>query len=680
MTKFVLDWETFYDSKAGYTLRKMTTEEYINDPRFHAFGFSLSMEGAKAVWVPEGKIEKVLHWLNLQDHTVIAHNAQFDMAILTWKYGIKPKFIIDTISMARGVLGSDERMSLDALCERFGIGRKTDTILHMDGVRYPNPALAKKLGEYACNDADMTWGLYEKLKPHVPPVEMVVIDMTTRMFSEPSFVLDKGPILRELEVGEIRKRELLLRANCTMEDLRSDPKFADLLAKLGVEPPKKLSAKKTAKAAEIAAAEGKEALPVYTWAFAKSDADFKALADHDNELVQWAVEARLGLKSTIKQSRAERFLGIADRMGVMPVALTYYGPPTGRYAASTSAKVNMQNLPALRGSKDPDAGLLRKALLAPPGKMAVVSDASQIEARLVVWQAGQTNVVEAFAQGRDVYSEMASTIFGRHVDRKANPDDYIQGFIGKAVVLGCGYGLGHMKFAAMIYAGMLGGPQILFDQKMVDQLGASVEGYSRFISKKPDMLARLVELKPAAVSMEDWIMHAACAFKIINVFRESNPMIPAYWEKGESMLRAMYNGSDEKIGLFQMDKDRLMLPNGMWLHFKGLEYDRKEGYTCLRKKEGRIKRIKTYGGHVVENLSQSLAGAYVKEAMARMYVKYGHRPILQVHDEVVVITDEDRAEQTLAEVNQCMETVPSWAPGLPLAAEGDFARSYGEAK
>lgn len=679
MSYFVLDFESYYDSKQKYGLRQCTTEEYINDPRFHAFGFSILRDGGNPLWVPEEKIEYMLRQLNLHEHVVIAHNAQFDMAILNWKYGVKPRFIIDTLAMARAVLGNEERLSLEELGVRYGIGTKGDAVLHMDGVRHPGTTMTHKLAEYAKNDATMTWKLWEVLKQGFPKLELVVIDITTRMFTEPSFVLDKTPILRELELGKERRERLLLQASCTLEDLRSDEKFAGLLQGLGVTPPKKLSVKKTAAAAKRAEAEGKVSEPVYAWAFAKSDVDFKALGAHENELVQWAVEARLGLKSTIKQSRAERFLSIAQRMGVMPVALTYYGAGTGRYAASSSAKVNMQNLPAIRGSKDPDAGLLRKALRAPPGKVVVVSDASQIEARLVVWQAGQERMLEVFRTGGDPYSVMASQIFGRHVDRKKNPDDYVPGFIGKCVTLGCGYGLGHLKFGSMIYTGMLGGPSVLFDDVMVDTLSVDVDRYSRYIAGKPDMLSRLVELKPAGVETEPWVKHMACAFKIINTFREDNPEVPEYWKTGERMLRAMLIGSDEKIGHFQMAPNKLMLPNGMWLHFKELQFDKKDGYSCLRKKEGRVKRINVYGGSVVENLSQALAGAYVKEAMVRMFLK-GHRTILQVHDEVVCIADADKADQVLCEVNECMETVPAWAEGLPLAAEGDWALSYGEAK
>jgi len=674
MDYFVVDFETFYDSKSGHTLSKQTMEEYINDPRFHVFGFSVKKNGGKSLWVPEEKVSTLLRQLKLHEHAVIMHNALFDAAILNWKYGIKPKFIVDTLAMARGALGNEESLSLSSLADRFGIGKKGDAVLHMDGVRQLSPQMMHKLGEYACNDADLTWELWLKLKEGFPKVELVVIDITTRMFSEPTFVLDKNCILRELELEEQKKEKLLAQAQCTMEDLRSDAKFAVLLENLGVDPPKKLSVKKTA-AAQV---KDPAALPVYTWAFAKSDPDFKQLQEHENEMVRWLVDARLGLKSTIKQSRAERFLKIADRMGVMPVALTYYGASTGRYSASSSEKVNMQNLPAARGSKDPDVGLLRKSLRAPDGKVVIVVDASQIEARLVAWQAGQKNLVEAFAQGRDVYSEMASVIFGRKIDRKKNPDDYIPGFIGKCVVLGCGYGMGHVKFGATIFSGMLGGPRVLFDDSMVSTLGVDLNDYARYVQKSDVLRRQLSETKPASVSIESWIKHAACSKRIIDTFRANNPAIPEYWKLAEEMLYAMWKGHDGMIGLFEIHKNFLVLPNGMKLYFKELEKTQ-DGFTCLRKKEGRVKRVKMYGGAVVENLSQALAGAYVKESMVRAYLK-GYRPILQVHDEVVVVADESDAENAFRVVSACMETPPSWASGLPLASDGGFAGSYGECK
>jgi len=668
MSLFVLDWETFYDSKAGYTLSKMTTEAYINDPRFYCFGFSIKKDGGKSVWVPGSKVVSALEKLELDKHVVISHNAPFDMPILNWKYGVKPKFIIDTLAMARGLLGTEERLSLAALGERYGIGKKGDAVLQMDGVRHPSRELECYLGEYACNDADMEWDLWLELKKHYPLVELKMIDITTRMFSEPSFALDAGPIDREIALAEERKSKLLASADCTLEDLRSDDKFAELLIALGVEPPKKLSVKKSAKAGH----------PVYAWAFAKSDVDFKHLGESDDELVRFAVEARLGLKSTIKESRSLRFKKIQERMGTMPIALDYGGAATLRYTASKSAATNMLNLPRAIGN-DPDSGLIRKALVAPEGKTVLVADSSQIEARILVWQAGQTNVVEAFAQGRDVYSEMASVIFSRHVDRKKNPDDFVPGFIGKAVVLGCGYGLGHMKFASMIFTGMLGMKGIQFDEKMVEQLNTSISSYVKFLSGKKDLVAQLEENKPAKLTNREWIIHAACAFRIINMFRENNPMIVAYWKLGDRLLNSMLTGDGATHGIFLTRKDAVLMPSGMWMHFKELERDKEGQYSCIRRKDGRVQRIKQYGGKVVENLTQNLAGIVIREAMVKMN-DTGMRPVLQVYDEIVVIGDEEKAEADLEKMLAIMSETPAWAHGLPLAAEGDFAKSYGEAK
>lgn len=676
MKTYVLDFETFYDSKDGYTLKKLTTEEYINDPRFHAFGFSVGVfdgknpHNRKVAWVPEAAIEKVLNSLDLENSAVICHNAAFDLAILNWKYGIKPKFCCDTLSMARILLGPTERLSLEALAERFGVGQKGKAILNMDGVRFPSADLLKDLAEYAILDSELTHGIYYEMGRLFPnPEEFQAIDFSVRMYTEPSFVLDESKIKREIFLQEEQKKQLLASAGCTMEDLRSDNKFAQLLIGLGVEPPKKLSVKKSAKA-------GKD---VYAWAFAKSDADFKALANSDNEMVRYAVEARLGLKTTIKASRAERFAGIAERMGVMPIALDYAGANTHRYAASSSAKVNAQNLPAARGSEDPDAALLRKALVPPKDKAIIVTDLSQIEARMLAWLSGQTDVVESFAKGGDVYSEMASEIFSRPIDRKKVKAHFIPGFIGKSVVLGCGYGLGHVKFGGMIYSGMLGMKGILFGPEMVEELGVDLLNYAHLLENYEDLAEGFSRNKPAALSAFQWLTHLACSKVIIDKFRQSRPMIPRYWKTCEKMLESMWLGQEDTYGPVKTIKDAIILPNGMPMHFKELERDEDGDFSCLRKKEGRVQRVNLYGGKVAENVCQALTGVVIKSAGVRM-AKAGFRPILQVHDEYAALGGLSEIEKHKAIVHQCMVQVPYWATGLPIAAETSHAMSYGDAK
>jgi len=100
----VVDFETRWSSK-DYTLSKLTTEEYIRDERFETIGVGVKEDGQDAVWVAgtHDKIKKYLDSLNLHEHLVLAHNAMFDAAILNWRFDIRPRGWLDTLSMARAL-------------------------------------------------------------------------------------------------------------------------------------------------------------------------------------------------------------------------------------------------------------------------------------------------------------------------------------------------------------------------------------------------------------------------------------------------------------------------------------------------------------------------------------------------------------------------------------------------
>src|SRR5690606_2260190 len=174
------------------------------------------------------------------------------------------------------------------------------------------------------------------------------------------------------------------------EDLMSNPKFAALLQQRGVDPPMKISP-----------TTGK-----VTYAFAKSDLDFQALAKDPR--VADLCEARIRVKSTIGETRAVRFLEAGKDGMCLPILLNYSGTHTHRWSGGN--KMNLQNLK--RG------GELRRSILAPDGHVIVVADSAQIEARVLAWLAGQDDVVEAFRNKCDLYSEFASFVFGYPVDRK----------------------------------------------------------------------------------------------------------------------------------------------------------------------------------------------------------------------------------------------------------------------
>ena len=408
MKVITLDFETYYSQQ--FSLSKMTTEEYIRSPEFEVIGVAVQVDDGEPVWF-SGNKEKTkgfLDGLKLDENIVVAHNASFDCAILSWIFDIRPKRIVDTLSMARALHGTEVGGSLKVLAEHYGVGEKGTEVLNALGKRRIDfDAQSLQLyGEYCINDVALTYSIFNKMVGSFPITELRLIDLTIRMFTEPALELNRVLLAEHLTNVLKEKEQLMSVVDVDREELMSNDKFAEILKKFGVEPPTKISPKT-----------GKEA-----WAFAKTDEEFKALLDHDNPSVQVLASARLGIKSTLEETRTERFIGIANR-GLLPIPLRYYAAHTGRWGGDD--KVNLQNLP--RTSR------LKYAIHAPDGYLMINSDSSQIEARTLAWLAEQNDLVDAFEKGEDVYKIMASSIYGKPV-AEINKE---QRFMGKTTILGC---------------------------------------------------------------------------------------------------------------------------------------------------------------------------------------------------------------------------------------------------
>ena len=412
----VLDFETFYDK--DYSLRKMTPVEYILDPRFECIGCSVTEgDDGVSVFLEEdelrgyllGKREAQKRGGNL---VVISHNALFDMCLLAWRFGILPDLMIDTMGIARAKVNAfTGSVSLASVAQHLGLGVKGDTLGKVAGLHKADIKAAGLWGaysRYACNDGDLCRDIWKRFRGDFPKDELLVMDMVLRMAVTPRFKLDQGLLAEHLAKVRADKRTLLARTGLTTrDDLMSDDKFAAALHSLGVEPGTKTSPKT-----------GKE-----TYAFAKTDPFMADLDEHENPDVQALAAARLGFKSTGEETRTQRLLSIARLTwpgdlgtGWMPVPLKYSGAHTHRLSGDWS--INAQNLG--RGSP------IRFSLEAPDGYVVVVADASQIEARLVAWQAGQDDLVDAFAKGRDVYSEFAGQkVYFRTVSKETPKERFV---------------------------------------------------------------------------------------------------------------------------------------------------------------------------------------------------------------------------------------------------------------
>jgi len=602
-----IDFETYYHER-DFTLKKMTTEAYIRDPQFEVVGVALQTEGERPKWFSGTKAQtkEFLESWNLHENIALAHNAAFDMAILNWHFGIKPKRIADTLSMARAIHGTEVGGSLAALALHYGVGVKGEEVGKVSGMHridFDAEALAR-YGSYCENDVTLTLDIFKKMAADFDVSELRLIDLTIRMFSEPVLKLSLPSLEQHLKQLKQGKADLMSKMLIEKEQLMSNPKLAEVLISLGVEPPMKISP-----------ATGKE-----TYAFSKTDEGFKALLEHDNVIVQNIVAARLGVKSTLEETRTQRFIDIARR-GLLPVPLRYYAAHTGRWGGDD--KINMQNLG--RNS------LLKYAIQAPEGCMIINSDSSQIEARTLAWLAEQNDLVDAFERGEDVYKIMASSIYGK--DAKDITKD--ERFVGKTTILGCGYGMGAKKFQ--------------------------------------------IQLQTFGV-----VMPLGETERIISVYRSTYEWIPILWRQAGMALEAMMEDKTVPLGragvLVVEGKKGIRLPNGLYLKYPNLRVWTKEGKSELvydTKKGKATIPTRIYGGKVIENVCQALARIIIGEQLLKVAKKY--KVAMTVHDAVTAVVPKEESFTALEYVEICMRLRPHWALDLPLNCESGIGQSYGEA-
>lgn len=615
MSFITLDFETFYDNETGF--KKQNTEEYINDPRFHVIGVGIKVDDGETKWYSQlGGVASALNGIDWSSSAVLCHNAMFDAAILSWHYGVRPAFIFDTLCMARAIHGVDAGGSLAALAQRYALGEKGSEVVNAFGKGYHDftPDELAAYGEYCKNDVELTYALFHKLAPGFPDSEYELIDMTIRMFTEPTLRVEDALLVERLDDIRDEKHGLLGDLMGTLnldseEDVRamlaSNKKFAALLELRGIPVPLKISP-----------TTGKETL-----ALAKTDEGFIALQEHEDPVVQQLCAVRLGTKSTIEESRIERFISIGERnQGLLPIPLKYYGAHTGRWSGQDG--INMQNLP----SRDKRKKALKNAIIAPDDQYIINCDSSQIEARVLAWLAGQDDVVRQFANGEDVYSTFASKIYNRPIS-KADP---VERFVGKTCILGLGYGTGA--------------------EKLRHTLKTSPPG--------------------ANLSVEE------CK-GIVDLYRSVNYHIVDLWRECDQALDAMMGGVNAPFilgstGAVAITKDGILLPNGLYIRYPNLRIN-DEGKKVYDSRRG---PVNIWGGAMVENIVQALARIIVGVQMIELR-REGYTPRLTVHDAAVCLAPITGIDSAIATITKVMSTAPKWAAGLPVACEAKYGLSYG---
>jgi DNA polymerase I-like protein with 3'-5' exonuclease and polymerase domains len=645
----VIDFETRWDRK-DYTLSKMTTEQYIRDERFKAFGMCMKFlnDEEPAEWVPHDRIPDVLKTYNWNNTAVLAHNAQFDVAILSWVYGVKPCFVFDSLSMARALRGIEVGNSLAKLADEFGLPEKGNAVHSTDGLEELTPEIEAELAAYCQHDTFLCEEIFKRLIKGYPVNELRLIDLTLKMFINPVLELDKEMLNAAITEEKTRRTNLLTKLGIEETALASNQQFADVLLSMGVTPPTKVS--KTT---------GREAL-----ALAKNDALFQALLNSDNEDVALLCEARLAVKSTLERTRAQRFLDISSR-GRLPVPLNYYGAHTGRWSASKGSGLNLQNLK--RGS------FLRKAIMAPEGYMLVVCDLAQIEPRVLAWLAGYDVMLDIFRAGGDPYAAFGAQMFGIPGLSKDSHPDLRQS--AKSALLGAGYGLGWAAFAAQLLTGFLGAPPTRYDKTFAKQLGADAEYVQKFTDWEVN-LEKLADI-PHNCTDQELFVHAVATKKIIDKYRDAADPVVQFWSICQNLIhRSLMNGDEVPYKCVTFKKEEVVLPSGLSLRYNDLKGNPDD--------KGRVQWVygpsskKLYGGKLTENIVQAVARCVMTDGMLRIQERYPC--VLTVHDEVVCLVPEAEAEDAKTWVLAQMVMEPTYMPGIPLDAEADVAHRYGDAK
>lgn len=608
-----VDFETYWDT--AYSLRRMSTPLYVRDPRFLAFGAAVKIDRKPAQWVSGQNLRKLFGIIDWSQVILYGHNLIFDGFILSDGYDVVPARYVDTLALSRAVIGNKlRRRGLHEVGEFLGLGGKLDggkALNDMRGVNQPDAEQLNRLAHYAVRDIELTYNIMKKLVPQFPTGELPVQDWVVRMMTQPRLEFD--PTLLEMAYLEEveRKKELLAGLSLDRTAINSNDQFAELLRAEGVEPPMKIS--KTT---------GKE-----TYAFAKTDQQFVELEDSGNPRIAALVQCRLGVKSSIEETRAKSFLDLANTGKSFPVPLNYSGAHTHRL--SGGAKLNFQNLG--RKSK------IRKAIVAPRGHVCVVADSSQIELRISAAIVGQTDLLDALKAKRDPYGEFGTDLFGKEVSSTVNKDLRL---VSKIAVLQLGYQSGPPRFKAAVWTetNKLGTPMSLTDKMAKD----IVYGYRRRFSKYKEGWEHLT----------------------MQLMRMSNYLAPTNLP------------TDPPLDWYN---DSIVGPSGLALNYPQLrqQADLDEGRTVFAYTDGAGTQF-IYGGKLLENLSQFLAREVVTWQTTQILKRYFVS--MQVHDELVLVVPGAEADECSKFVRTVMSTSPPFWPDLPVSCDVKCHEIYGEAK
>lgn len=693
-----IDFETFFSEDYSLTKKDMTYLKFIKHQFFKIQSAAVRIGNGKTHYFRTAEeirdyIEEAL--IENPDLVLVAQQAFFDGGIVRYHFGLEFKYCIDLPSLSRAVWPNAMFHNLNAIGERLYPGdkskQKNDDIAFTKGVYNWSDLIHERNERYNIQDTDLLAEFVQYfINGGFPPDVLLQQSIVNMMYFKPSFHADVPLLTKARNDAEKRQEEAVqaaikfLQENArvnkhfwvTMADrdktkyptqkayneiyrrtfgmppmkdkselrkvLTSNDKFAYLLEKgFDIPVPLKQGSSKIDPDA-------------MTYALGKNDVEFQAMMTAHRDLaVVWT--GRMESKSNQEKTRATTFLEYADLCdGFIPVPLRNSAAHTHRLGGTES--INMQNL----GRKSP----CRPALTGGGVYAINATDSSNIESRVSAWFCGHEEKLDLFRRGGDPYNETATVIFGYPVDRKSKTVDHsMQGAVGKATDLGCGYQMGADRFRDYLNAGPLGMDPIFLED--IPELAKYPNPYKYVIDK----------------------------------YRKANYPIKDMWDTLQSTIFDMARKScDYELGPLLVRHERIWLPSGLSLHYPGL-HKTKEGNWAYESRDGGLSFL--FGGKLLENIIQALSQIIILRQMVwiscYLELVYGDeaRTALQVHDEVVsafplegaeltgytdrgepIWKNGEKIEEVSADITAIMHRTDGWFDGIPIGAEGETHLQY----
>ena len=641
------------ETRSTVDLRKTGVHVYAQHPSTEVLLACWAVDDEPVqTWYCKDPCPDELHGAMLDADVIVAHNAGFERAMIEYVLGPRIGFPVPNLrrwddTAARAARQSLPR-SLDGAANALGLQIKKDDegkrlMLQMCKPRSPrkselpdkiywfeDAARMKRLAEYCAVDVEVERQLDKVLRQ--------LTDSETEIWQLTEKINDRGV---RVDVPFVEKA-------LTVAELAQKATDAEMFA---------ITDGQIGSVTRVA--------QIKSWL---SEKGFAILETEDDSLNKKAVENLLArdlpddvrrvleLRQDGGKSSVAKYLAMKQRAcddGRVRGNLMYHGASTGRWSG---AGVQLQNLPRDTvkdwewsrdnlDSSDPKtmgtlSRMIRGCIIPDEGNKLMWVDYASVEARGVAWLAGQKDLVSLFSANGKIYEEMASKVFNVPVQDIGK--DSKERFIGKTVVLGCGYSMGALRFRQQCAA-----------------MGTDID----------EELAQ----------------------RAVDAYRQGYPMIPALWRGLNNACIASVESMGTKTTYqsvqFMADRHWLVirLPSGRKLFYRTPRIIQVSGpfgdrpnieYMSVNSFTKKWQWERTFGGKLTENIVQALCRDLIADAMLRLD-RNGYEVIASVHDEVICEVPVD-GHYTLDEMTKLMCELPDWATGFPLSAEGKEGKRYGK--